>query len=54
MLKKGFHTVQNREMKSESGFSLAMGSQPLQFLFQNEQKPGAGGARRREEEKDKT
>ena len=31
MLKKAFDNVQNREMKSENGFSLAMASQPFPF-----------------------
>ena len=31
MLKKEFDNVQNREMKSESGFRLAMASQPFGF-----------------------
>ena len=32
MLSFAFDNVQNREMKSESGFSLAMARQPLHFL----------------------
>ena len=32
--KKAFDNVQNREMKSESGFSLAMASQPFKPIFQ--------------------
>ena len=32
MLSYAFENVQNREMKSESGFSLAMASQPIENL----------------------
>ena len=32
-LSRAFLSINNREMKSESGFSLAMASQPFQFVF---------------------
>ena len=34
MLKKAFDNVQNREMKSESGFRVAMASQPFDPVLQ--------------------
>ena len=32
-LSNAFFSINNREMKSESGFSLAMASQPFRFLY---------------------
>ena len=34
-LSRAFLSINNREMKSESGFSFAMASQPFEYLFQN-------------------